>query len=259
MDFKKIMSVALLLGAMSFGATTASARSQYLGTLNTNLGTSFGDCIVCHGNASNFPKNKGVTPIASTRGNITATTDSDGDGWTDKQEVSGLNMYFNQASVTPFTVAAAAEGVTVTAGVNVIETGTAAQVTENTTADVYADFGITVPAGSEVVADIYATVTGNGATLTYRVPVPQGSTIYTVAAGISSDVTGSTTFNANGSITLGVNAADVVAVRITPVVAGSGTSSSAGGGGCLTASASTPLLMVLAMLALGFIARRKSS
>ena len=258
MEFKKLMSAALMLGAMSFGATTASAKTPMLGALNTSLGTTFTDCIVCHGTAANSGGNKGITAIASSQGIVSATRDSDGDGFTDIQEVSGTLMNFNIAATTPFTIAAAAEGVAVTAAVNVVETGKAAAVTETATTDVYADFLITVPAGSEVVGDMYAATTINPSPLTYRVPVVQtGTTIYSVnkAAGTSTDVTGNTTFNTDGSITVAVAATDIVAVRVTPLTGGG--SSSGGGGGCLTASVSTPLMMVFAMLTLGFFVRRK--
>ncbi len=99
---KKIITAAAIAGALTMGATTASAQAAYLPELNTAIGSNYTDCLACHSTAGGGTDN-GVTPLAAswktiagspaalplstTQQTSLANADSDGDGVSNAQEI----------------------------------------------------------------------------------------------------------------------------------------------------------------------------
>lgn len=238
-------------------ANTAEARSTYVAPLNAALGSSV-SCEACHtgapsgGNAS--------YPIASTyrAGLDLAASDSDGDGFTNSQEANGASLNFNTSSVSPFTLAKAAESSTST---KVVVTG-AGIVNETVVTDAYAQLGITVASGSEVVAAVSPRVSTFPATLMFAKPLTSTSKIYQVnhTSKTNTLITSGLTFNKNGSVTITglTGPVDLVAVRVVPTAVGAGSQPKGEDKeGCMAPTLSVTTWMMLALLALGWMSRRK--
>lgn len=158
MKFKKLITASAMLGALSVGATTASAQQLALTNFNANYGTTVTSCALCHTAAtgaggalntfgSNFKTAGGTKTLYMPTWATLDGMDADGDGTNNGAQIAAGNA----------------------------------------------------PAGNGTLAAVTETFPGGA----------------------------------------------------TPPAAGGG------GGGCVTGAATTPLMMVLAMLSLGFFVRRK--
>ncbi|MDQ7003936.1 MAG: hypothetical protein Q9N67_03000 [Ghiorsea sp.] len=111
---KNIFLTSMFLGVVGFGAVTTQAFASpgFEITLNQQLGNGASvSCNACHSGATNsatatFPM-ANTYRAARTANDYTliATSDSDNDGFSNKQEVNGTATDFNVAATTPFTLA----------------------------------------------------------------------------------------------------------------------------------------------------------
>ena len=258
---KYLAGAALVL---CFQATVAFAQPSYVSPLNTALGHGAAvSCSACH---SGSPSGgNAVLPMAitwSTGANI-PLSDSDRDGFNNAQEVNGGATNFNDYTVSPFTLAKAAEG---SASANVVVVG-GGQVTETAITDIYAQAGIpTLPPGHTIAGNVSPLVNTFPATIFFNQAVNAGDKVYVVdfINKTNTLLTTGVTFNANGSVTIsGVTGpANIVVDRATPVVPAAGTprgGEEEGFEGCLSGKASAPLMMFLVMLSFGFMVKRKKA
>jgi len=154
MKLKKTITTLAALGAISFGAATASAQARYIAEVNTALGSSYNttsDCIICHSAANNSGGDRGVSAFATV--------------W---------------------------KGLASTSTIGALTAGTSLSAADQT--------------------------------------ILANATAPTTTAATTTTTTPTTT-----------------------------TTTSGGSGGCVTASMTTPLMMVLGMLTLGFLVRRKKA
>jgi len=260
MEYKKLISAALLLGAMSFGATTASALSSFVAPLNAALGGTSVSCSACHTGATQS-KTNATLPMAltwksSSLASNLANSDSDGDGFTNIQEASGALLNFNVATVSPFTLASAGATAADTVLATVVVKGDAV-ATQQAFADPYSLAGT----GEEIVGGISVTIHAVPVTIFVKgLGVDSTMKMYAVDAAGQGTLAPTTSWMANvdGSFTvtaMATNPATAVLVRTLPAVAVPAAAGSSGG--CVTSAATTPLMMILAMLTLGFFVRRK--
>jgi hypothetical protein len=268
MNIKKLIAAtALIAGSLSF-STAAQASDGFQVVVNLALGSSI-SCSACHNGATNSAT--ATLPMALTyRGSSTATnianSDSDSDGFTNKQEASGSTTNFNVTAVTPFTVAAAAVS---SPSTKVVVTGVIASETAIAT-DPYAETGVTLATGTTVAGAVSPLVTMDSATLFFPQPIVTGSKVYIVdLVAKTGTLQAGVVFNSNGSVTVtgaGTNVNLLVARAATAYTTGT---AAAGGdndddddgdrtaGGCITGASTLPLMMFMGLLSLGFIGRRK--
>ncbi len=294
MNIKRIAITSAALSVLLMN--TAHAQSGFQNTLNAALGSSFGasDCFACH--VGGLSGATATTPIANTWRSVGANTaslasaDSDGDGFTNKQEASGITTDFNSATITPFTKAAATASDVKLA--NVFVQGDTNASEKSITA---AASGITVPAGSEILGgvavDIYASPTGAAPiTLLYKAGAAAlTSTVYAVdtySIAIADPYATNTTLTLaatdwtltpQGGVQLNQlpagadNTYDIVVVRVTPTAlpinGGDNDSNDSDSNDddnennvvtCAGVTSTTPLWMLFALLSLGFFIRKKS-
>ncbi len=260
-----LMSVIVLLGS-----TVAQAQPGYEGILNRALGNGASVyCGACHrGGVTNA--STATLPMAITwrTGANLALSDSDGDGFNNAQEVSGASTNFNLNTVSPFTLAKAAEG---SASTKVVVVG-GGQVSETIITDIYTQASITLATGHSIAGGVSPLV---NTTLTptpkiyFNRAVNAGDKVYKVDFTTSTATLMSTvTFNADGSVTVsGLPSAtnvNIVVDRATPIVPAGGGPRGGGEGnegleGCISGSLPTPLLMMLGLLGLGLFFRRKQA
>ncbi len=256
-----IMSVLVLLGT-----TVAQAQPGYEGILNRALGNGASVyCGACHLGATNA--STATLPMAITwrTGANLALSDSDGDGFNNAQEVSGGSTNFNYNTVSPFTLAKAAESSTST---KVVVVG-AGVVTETAITDIYAQAGITLATtGHEIAGAVSPKVNTFPATIFFNKAVNAGDKVYVVdlAAKTNTPITTGVAFNANGSVTISglTGPANIVVDRLIPTPPPAGAPRGGGEGdegleGCVSGSLPTPLLMMLVLLGLGLLSRRKQA
>ncbi len=257
---KQLLKLALLSSSLLV-SSLAYAQSSYVAPLNAGLGNGAAvSCSACHSGDPNG--GNAVLPMANTwrTGANLALSDSDGDGFNNAQEVSGGSTNFNFNTVSPFTLAKAAEGSTST---KVIVVG-GGQVTETTVTDIYAQAGITLAAGHSIAGGVSPLVNTFPATIFFNQAVNAGDQVYVVdfTAKTNTPITTGVTFNANGSVTISglTGPVNIVVDRVTPVVPPAG----APRGGedeegleCVTGQLSMPLMMFLAIFSLGFMVKRK--
>ncbi len=239
----------------------AYAQSSYVGPLNAELGNGASvSCSACHSGSAT--ENNATLPMATTwrTGAHLALSDSDGDGFNNAQEVSGASTNFNYLSVSPFTLAKAAEGST---SPNVVVVG-GGIVNETPITDVYAQAGISAPTvGKEIAANVSPEVQTFPATIFFNRGITPGSKVYVAdfATQTSTLLTTGVSYNANGSITVsGVTGpANIIVERIVPVVPPPGPPRGGEEEGfeCVTGQLSMPLLIFFALLMLGFMIKRK--
>ena len=243
------------------GSTYAAAQPQYVTPLNAALGNGASvSCGACHkgspggGNA--------IWPMASTwrSGADLALSDSDGDGFNNAQEVSGTSTNFNFNTVSPFTLAKAAEGSTST---KVVVVG-GGQVSETIITDIYTQAGITLATGHSIAGGVSPLVNTFPATIFFNQAVNTGDQVYVVdfTAKTNTPITTGVTFNANGSVTISglTGPVNIVVDRATPVVPPAG----APRGGedeeeleCVTGQLPAPLMMLVTLLGVSLVFRRK--
>jgi len=111
MEFKKIMTVAAMIGAISFGATTASAQQGALTAAIGQYGTVPQGCVACHSDG-NGQKNT-VTAAWLAFGGTKSTgptnwagfdaADSDNDGIANGAEFMAGTTAYTTVSTTPST------------------------------------------------------------------------------------------------------------------------------------------------------------
>ncbi len=254
--FTWVFSPLLILGF----TVQAQARSEYVPTVQAQLGTSAVSCSACHSGSPS--EGNAVLPLANTfrTGAELGQSDSDHDGFTNKQEV-GSGLSFNTAAVTPFTVASS--GIRLT---NVYVVGDASATEQAFAA---ADGGLTVPANSHILGNISVDIYTAPVTLTFKAGgAAATSTLFMVdtyaqtntplaATDWSVTTTGAVTINA---LPAGAPVpATIVVQRVIPIppAPGSGGYSVGEEEHCMTNGASTMLLMTLALLTLGALSRRK--
>ncbi|WP_038246515.1 hypothetical protein [Ghiorsea bivora] len=295
MNIKWIQALAVAGGLLSM-STTASALAQYVSPLNTALGTTGLSCEACHA---------GYPAVAPSRATITlpmgltqaarlplGTTDSDQDGFTNVQEASGTSLDFNNKLVTPFTKAVATTNDVKLP--NVFVQGDT-QATEFAITDIYAQAGITIPAGKEVMGgatvtagvavDIYATPSAiTPVTLLFKAGAPDMATmVYVIDTYAQTNTPIAATGWAiapNGGVQIKLlpngtsTPARIAVVRTIPVAPttlqpginfpnlggdNENDGEGSGVGGCITGVPTLPLLMFGGLLALGLVNRRKQS
>ncbi|MDQ6976640.1 MAG: hypothetical protein Q9M75_00855 [Ghiorsea sp.] len=252
-----MMKLALLLGVLmlpSIGYTQAT----YVAPLNAGLGNGAAvSCSACHTDGGS--KNSATLPMATTwrTGANLALSDSDGDGFNNAQEVSGGSTNFNYNTMSPFTVAKGLES-SLSTKVVVVGGGVA---TETPITDINAQAGITLAAGHSIAGGVSPTVNTFPATIFFNKAVNAGDKVYVVDLVAKSNipVTTGVVFNANGSVTISglAGPVDIVVDRATPVVPAPGAPRGGEDEECVSGSLSTPLLMTIGLLALGFLVRRK--
>lgn len=245
---------------VSLSAGQVQAREVYVTPLNTALGTTTLSCTACH--IGSPGKSNANTDMANTyrAGIDIAAADSDNDGFTNYQEANGNVLNFNDQAVNPFTLAKAAES---SSSTNVVVTG-AGIVTETVITDAYAQTGITVPTGSEVVANVSPLVPTFPATIVFASPVVSSTSMYVVDfnAKTNTPINSGLTFNNDGSVTITGMAANsnILAVRQIPSQPGAGNQvlGENEGIGCMVSQlkAST-LWTLLLLLGLGLFVKRK--
>ncbi len=272
MEFKKIMTTTMAFGAMTFASQHAMASSGFEVTLGATLGSTY-SCNACHvggvGAASTA-----TLPMALTlkAGLNLATTDSDGDGFTNAQEVSGTALNFNDPAITPFTVATGGTALT-----NVYVKNDALAVEKAFTA---ASAGITLPATNQILGnisvDIYTTPSAVApVTLLFKAGAAAAtSKVYVVDTYTQSNTplaaTTEWTTAADGSVVINLlpagvtTPATIVVERVIPTAAIAGLyggyfddDDDEDGEGCIMASASTPLMMLLSLLFIGLFIRKR--
>jgi hypothetical protein len=247
-------------------SSLAHAQPQYVVPLNAGLGNGASVyCGACHSGATNA--GTAVLPMALTwrTGANLALSDSDNDGFNNAQEVSGASTNFNYASISPFTLAKAAEG---SSSTKVVVVG-GGQVTETPITDIYTQAGITLAAGHTIAGAVSPTVTTFPATIFFNQAVNAGDKVYVVDFTLKTNtlLTTGVVFNANGSVTVSglTGPVNIVVDRATPVVppaAGrprGGGEGAEGPEGCVAGQLSMPLMMFLSLFTLGFLVRRKKA
>jgi hypothetical protein len=251
-------------------SSLAHAQSTYVGPLNAALGNGASvSCGACHQGATN--RGTAILPMANTwrTGANLALSDSDNDGFTNAQEVSGGLTDFNVASTTPFTKATGGKALA-----NVYVVGDAQAV------EVAAPTSVVIPAGSQLLGniaiDIYSDPTLIAPiTLTYKAGgAASTSTVYaidTYSNVATALATSDWTLKTNGSIQINqlpagaaASTHNIAVVRVIPTAPPAG--ASRGGGedgegleGCVVGQLSTPLMMFLGLFALGFLVKRKKA
>jgi len=214
-------------------------------------------CEACHigspsgGNAS--------YPIASTyrAGLNLANSDSDGDGFTNKQEANGSSLNFNSASATPFTLQTAAAFLGTNARV-ITDAGAA----ETAFIDSYS-----MATGSQVILGGVKVTLNAADTIYFKAGgVNATDSVYTVDASNFGTLVASTDWSAgtDGSLHIlalpaAAGSADYVVVHTAAAVTSGTQPNGEDEEGCLVTNASTTLLMMFALLAMGLILRRKNN
>lgn len=262
MILKRLVSLAGLLAAMGLSAQSVMASPSFVNILNTNLGNgATTSCNACHvggvgsGSTATLPM---ATTYKSARAAanyaLVASSDSDGDGFTNAQEVNAATVNFNDKAITPFTLLA---GQAFTgANVKAVADAAAAETA-------FTDTTGLAGTGQVILGGV-------------KVTLNQADTIYFKAGGVDTtsliytvDATGAGTavaaadwaVNANGSLIIkalpaGATTADYVvvdnAIDTTPAF-----TKKASVTGCLAETLTTPLLLLLSMLSLGMLLRRK--
>lgn len=265
---KKILTGLACASFIAGFATSAQAFTAYLTDVNNTYASSYPDCLVCHSTAGGGT-DKGVTLYANQyRATHSAASiknnDADGDGFTNGQE-GALTADMNAKAVNPFTIKQAAITGADVALANVVVLGDNA-ATE--AAFVAADGGITVATGGTIASSIKVTL-NNGATLMFKDGgIDSNAKVYVVNTGAKTNTPLTTTTdwvaNADGSIQIKVLPAgsafpaDIVVERaVSTATAPVSTNGTASVTGCVSSSLSTPLMMLLGLLSLGFFVRRK--
>ena len=259
---KKILTGLAAVGLLTTYTTTAMASSGFEITVNSQLGNGASvSCNACHNGGTSaatatFPM-ANTYRAARTAGDFTlvATSDSDGDGYINKFEVNATATEFNDAAISPFTKVVAANG---DANVKALADASAASATFTDSQG--------LATGKEILGGIKVTL-NQADTIYFKAGgVSATDTIYTVdAAGVGTLVAAADwAATADGGLQIkalpaGVTTADYVAVRAVPVAvsAAAVTNGTASVTGCVSSSLSTPLMMVLGLLSLGFFVRRK--
>ena len=245
-----------------FASQTAQARSQYVGTVNAALGNGASvSCNACHsGSASGGNAN---LPLASTwrLAADLALSDSDGDGFTNRQEVNGWATDFNVASVTPFTKAVAAAGASDIALNDVVVGGDNAAVQSAS--------GIVAASGNQILGGIKVTTNVLPVTLLFKAgAVTATSKLY--VEGATNTMLASTDWSAaaDGKVTISAlpagiaQPADITVERVIPVAPSPGSGGYTPGEGeeeleCMTAGSSTSMMFFVALMVLSLVTRRK--
>jgi hypothetical protein len=245
---------------------TVYARPGYETTLNAALGNGAAvSCNACHSGATNA--GTAILPMANTwrSGANLALSDSDGDGFTNAQEVSGGATDFNYANTTPFTKATGGKALA-----NVYVVGDAQAV------EVAAPTSVVIPAGSQLLGniaiDIYSDPTLTAPiTLTYKAGgAASTSTVYAIDtySNATALATADWTLKSNGSIQINqlpagaaASTHNIAVVRVIPTAPPAGRPRGDGEGleGCISAQLPTPLMIFLNLFALGFLGKRKNA
>jgi hypothetical protein len=254
-------------------SSLAHAQPGYETILNAALGNGASVyCGACHlGGVTNARAATAILPMANTwrTGANLALSDSDGDGFTNAQEVSGGATDFNVASITPFTKATGGKALA-----NVYVVGDMQAV------EVAAPTSLTIPAGSQllgnIAVDIYADPTLTAPiTLTYKAGgAASTSTVYAIDtySNVATALAAADwTLKRDGSIQINqlpagaaASTHDIAVVRVIPTAPPAGRPRGGGEGaegpeGCVAGQLSMPLMMFLSLFALGFLVRRKKA
>jgi len=258
-----IMSSALL-------STYAFAQSSYVGPLNAGLGNGASvSCSACHLGAANG--GTAILPMANTwrSGANLALSDSDGDGFTNAEEVNGGATNFNIPSITPFTLASggkALANVYVVGDAQAVEVAAPTNLVITANSQLLGNIAIDINADPTLTAPITLTFKAGGAASTSTV-----NAIDTYSNTPTALAPTDWTLKSNGSIQInqlpaGVAASthNIAVVRVIPTTPAAGTPRGGGddeGGegleGCMTDQLPIPIIIFLTLFALGFFVRRK--
>lgn len=260
--FKTITFTASLVFIVS---QSAEARPEYVAGVQAALGSNSISCGACHSGAAG--EGNANLPFASTwrSGADMALSDSDGDGFNNREEVNGADL--NNPAVSPFTLATG--GV---ARTNVYIIGDTSALEKAITAIPNA----TIPADSQLLGnlavDVYADPTLNAPiTLVYKAGgAASTSTVYAIDAYSNIPFAATDwTLNTNGSIQVNqwpagaaAGTHDIAVVRKIPVVPAPGPRRGGDDEGklkCMTSHTLPTSMMVFALLAVGLLIRRKQS
>lgn len=251
----------MMVAAMTLGAMQAQASSGFEKSLNTALGNGASvSCNACHNGATNT--STATLPVAVTYKATrdfaqTATADSDGDGYSNKQEVNASLVEFNDINTSPFTKAT---------GKNASVTNIKALADKKAVETAFTDTtGLTTVGTSVVLGDIKVTLNQVDTVFYKAGGIDSTAQVYIVdAAGAGTLVaTGDYIAKSDGSITIvnppsgGFPRDYVIVVPKATAVALSGADASVTG--CLLGSATTPLAMLIGLLGMGLILRRRQA
>ncbi|HIP06262.1 MAG TPA: hypothetical protein EYG66_00110 [Mariprofundaceae bacterium] len=260
---KKILTSLAVAGLFTGLSSPASASSGFESTVNQMLGNGASvSCNACHtdgGSTSSATRPMANTYRAARAANdftLIATSDSDGDGYINKFEVNAATVEFNVAATSPFTKAT---------GVNAVTTliKTLADIAAVSAA--FADPNGLAGVGKEILGGIKVTLNQVDTIYFKAGGVSSTDTVYTVDAAGVETIAGTADWMAtvDGGLQVinppaGGFPVGYVVIRSVPVVAALPTNTQvASVTGCVTSSVTTPLMMVFALLSLGFFARRK--
>jgi len=265
--FKIIISMILFLSGQ-----TAWASPGFETAVNNALGgTANVSCDACHdggttSSSATFPmaltwKNGGRGDAA-----LLASTDSDGDGFSNKHEANAATTNFNLASITPFTLAAATTGADIKLPDVLVEGSTAA-----TQASFTNTFNQTLAATEKVLGGIAVEVdpSGGNQTLLFKAGgADTNAKVYAIGASSYTALTATTdyTIDANtGKVTIKALPAgltpptSIFVIRTTPSAENKATLShgEASVTGCMSNHSTLPLLMFFTLLAFAFLSHRQ--
>jgi len=263
-SFKFMTNTTVLLSCV-FTANIVQAQSQYVGTLNAGLGNGASvSCDACH---SGSPSGGNpVLPMASTwrSGANLALSDSDGDGFTNAEEVDAWKTNFNSANITPYTLATGGRALA-----NVYVQGDNAAVETN----IASVPGLALTADSQTLGKavnvtIDPTLT-SPITLIFKMGgAAATSKVYAVDTYANTSIAFASsdwTLLKNGGVQINqwpagaaAGTHDIIVVRKIPVApaAGAPRGGEEEGVECVTSHMSPTLLMFFTLLALGFVLRR---
>jgi len=264
MMLKHVNRILIVAGTLSLGAQLSYASSGFENTVNTQLGNGASvSCNACHSGSQNA--STAILPMATTyksarsAGNfaLLASSDSDGDGFTNAQEVSGSLVRFNDSAVSPFTLLTG-QAFTGT-NIKAVADASAAETT-------FTDPQGLATTGTSILGGVKVTLNQTDTVYFKAGGVSSTATVYVVDATGAGTALGTTDWTSNVDGSLKLNAlpagsnfpADLVVVSAgataATAVSNSGTASVTG---CMTSGGTLPL-MVLSLLGFSLLLRRKS-
>lgn len=271
MQLKKITTASAMIVAIGFGATTASADQGAQNSFSAFYpGNGQTSCFVCHGGLQ--PRlNAYGSAYKGARGSKDGRTnsafvaieaaDADNDGFSNILEIrNGTSVIDALAKPTGTIGTLVGKSPVLASGAATVQAITLAGVTDLYTAT---NNTFTLAAGQEILGGVSSALTlgtAGSVTLTFAAGAASGTVkVYEVpAAGAATELT--PTLSASGNVTITTTSATpkLIVERTAPVAAPTA-AGGASGGGCVTGSATAPLMMLFSLLSLGLFIRRKKA